>query len=159
MWTIEISYTGISPSLYFTMHVYGAIFREKRVDRVGETNMYKVHTVHGLIWTIPSFSHPLKMKANLFEILPFCKLIISNWSESLIQILKHQFPDLVVDQLTARALISSVRGTFLRPPYLNVLRRFCRQMEAAPLYVLPVSEAVVSKNLKRYGRKASVQSQ
>ena len=61
--------------------------------------------------------------------------------------------------LTAKAAISSFNGTFFLPPYLNVFLRFCRHIAAAPLYVLIVSEAVVSRYLKRYGRKASEQSQ
>lgn len=61
--------------------------------------------------------------------------------------------------LTAKAPISSFRGTFLRPPYLNVLRKFCKHIEAAPLKVREESEAVVSKYLNKYGRNISEQSQ
>ena len=62
-------------------------------------------------------------------------------------------------QLTAKALISSLRGTFLRPPYLKVFRKFCKHIEAAPLNVREVSEAVVSRYLNKYGRNISEQSQ
>ena len=47
--------------------------KDKRWELRGTFRLLKgIHTVHGLIWTIPSFSDPLKMNANLFEILPFC---------------------------------------------------------------------------------------
>ena len=60
---------------------------------------------------------------------------------------------------TARALISSFSGTFLRPPYRKVFLMFCRQMLAAPLYVRAGSDDMVSRYLYRYGRRLSEQSQ
>lgn len=84
MWIIEILYIGILLFLYFIMYVCGVIFREKRVDRVGEINMNKVYIVYGLIWIIFFFLYLLKMKVNFFEIFLFCKLIILNWLELLI---------------------------------------------------------------------------
>lgn len=86
MWIIEILYIGILLFLYFIMYVYGVIFREKRVDRVGEINMYKVYIVYGLIWIIFFFLYLLKMKVNFFEIFLFCKLIILNWLDWIIDI-------------------------------------------------------------------------
>lgn len=86
MWIIEILYIGILLFLYFIMYVYGVIFREKRVERVGEINMYKVYIVYGLIWIIFFFLYLLKMKVNFFEIFLFCKLIILNWLDWIIDI-------------------------------------------------------------------------
>lgn len=60
-------------------------------------------------------------------VLFFLKYVIYKKSQIQLQVLYYLY------ELTASALISSSWGTFLRPPYLNVLRRFCRQMDAAPL--------------------------
>ena len=56
------------------------------------------------------------------------------------------------------AAISSILGTFLRPPYLNVFFRFFRQTSAVAWNVLLLSYAAVSKYLNKYGLNNSEQS-